>query len=111
MSDIGDRLSTGMPALATARSLLFAPGSDERKLRKALEAGADAVVADLEDAVVTAEKAHAREIVADVLAARAPCLRLVRVNAAGSPWLEATSPPWPTWASTRSCCRRRRPRR
>jgi citrate lyase subunit beta / citryl-CoA lyase len=77
-----------MPALATARSLLFAPGSDERKLRKALEAGADAVVADLEDAVVTAEKAHAREIVADVLAARAPCLRLVRVNAAGSPWLE-----------------------
>ena len=77
-----------MPALATARSLLFAPGSDERKLRKALEAGSDAVVADLEDAVVTAEKAHAREIVAEVLAARAPCLRLVRVNAAGSPWLE-----------------------
>ncbi len=26
-----------MPALATARSLLFAPGSDERKLRKALD--------------------------------------------------------------------------
>ena len=77
-----------MPALATARSLLFAPGSDERKLRKALEAGADAVVADLEDAVVPAQKAHARELVAHVLSERAPCLRLVRVNAAGSAWLE-----------------------
>ncbi|MBI4172392.1 MAG: CoA ester lyase, partial [Actinobacteria bacterium] len=33
------------------RSLLFAPGSDERKLRKALSSSADAVVADLEDAV------------------------------------------------------------
>lgn len=77
-----------MPALATARSLLFAPGSDERKLRKALEAGADAVVADLEDAVVPAQKAHARELVAHVLAERVPCLRLVRVNAAGSAWLE-----------------------
>ena len=77
-----------MPALATARSLLFAPGSDERKLRKALDAGADAVVADLEDAVVPAQKAHARELVAHVLAERVPGLRLVRVNAAGSAWLE-----------------------
>lgn len=77
-----------MPSLAAARSFLFAPGSDERKLRKALEAGADAVVADLEDAVLVAEKAHARELVADVLGAPVDCLRLVRVNAAGSPWLD-----------------------
>jgi citrate lyase subunit beta/citryl-CoA lyase len=78
-----------MPTLATARSFLFAPGSDERKLTGALDVGADAVIADLEDAVVPAEKARARALVAEVLAASTgPSLRLVRVNGAGSPWLE-----------------------
>jgi citrate lyase subunit beta/citryl-CoA lyase len=76
-----------MASLATARSFLFAPGSDERKVSRALEAGADAVIADLEDAVVEAEKPRARELVASLLAEPAPCLRLVRVNAAGGPWL------------------------
>jgi citrate lyase subunit beta/citryl-CoA lyase len=75
-----------MASLATARSFLFAPGSDERKVSRALEAGADAVIADLEDAVVEAEKPRARELVASLLAPPAPCLRLVRVNAAGGPW-------------------------
>jgi hypothetical protein len=36
--------------LPVLRSLLFAPASDEHKLRKALASGADGVVADLEDA-------------------------------------------------------------
>jgi citrate lyase beta subunit len=49
------------------RSLLFAPGSDERKLAKALASAADAVVCDLEDAVAPADKEAAREIVAGVL--------------------------------------------
>jgi len=49
--------------LAHIRSLLFAPGNDEAKLRKALEAGADAVVADLEDAVAPAAKPEARAVV------------------------------------------------
>ncbi|HEU0337090.1 MAG TPA: aldolase/citrate lyase family protein, partial [Gaiellaceae bacterium] len=75
-----------MPTLATARSFLFVPGSDEGKLGKALEAGADAVIADLEDAVVAAEKPRARALVAEVLAGDAPCLRLVRVNGAGTAW-------------------------
>lgn len=81
-------LSTGMSSLATARSFLFAPGSDERKLHKALDAGADAVIADLEDAVVPSEKERARDVVAGVLAGPARCLRLARVNAPGTPWLE-----------------------
>jgi hypothetical protein len=38
-----------MQSIASARSLLFAPGNEERKLRGALEAGADVVVADLEE--------------------------------------------------------------
>ena len=49
MSDFGKNVNL-MPLVASARSLLFAPGNEERKLRKALEAGADIVVADLEDA-------------------------------------------------------------
>jgi len=45
-----------MAHLQTARSFLFAPGSDARKLGRALACGADAVIADLEDAVVPAER-------------------------------------------------------
>lgn len=79
-----------MPSIASARSLLFAPGNEERKLRGALEAGADVVVADLEDAVPHAEKDAARELVLDVLAeARTPSVLAVRVNGHGSPSWEA----------------------
>jgi citrate lyase subunit beta/citryl-CoA lyase len=85
MSDIGNAVNF-MTTLATARSFLFAPGSDERKLRKALDSGADAVVADLEDAVTAAEKPGARDVVAETLAAPGAALRLVRVNGAGTPW-------------------------
>jgi citrate lyase subunit beta/citryl-CoA lyase len=71
------------------RSILFAPGNDERKLRRALEEPADAVIADLEDAVPAAEKAAARAIVAGVLAS-APrgAARFVRVNGVASGLLE-----------------------
>ncbi len=77
-----------MSTVATARSFLFAPGSDERKLSGALAAGADAVIADLEDAVVPEAKERARGLVGEVFAAPAGAsLRLVRVNGVGSPWL------------------------
>jgi citrate lyase beta subunit len=65
------------------RSLLFAPGGDERKLEKALASNADAVVADLEDAVLPAAKDAARTLVAGTLeATRSECARIVRVNGA-----------------------------
>src|SRR5438105_10280493 len=73
--------------LSRVRSLLFAPGSDERKLVKALASAADAVVADLEDAVAPGEKTAARGLVRDIFAAAAEeprPLRLVRVNAVGT---------------------------
>jgi len=77
-----------MPTIHTARSFLFAPGNDERKLRKALSSGADAVIADLEDAVPPAEKRAACALAVRVLAeADGDALRLVRVNAAGSEWI------------------------
>jgi citrate lyase beta subunit len=79
-----------MASLQTARSFLFAPGSEERKLVRALASGADAVVADLEDAVAPAEKAAARDLTMRLLAeARGEALRLVRVNGVGTEWHDA----------------------
>jgi len=49
------------------RIILFAPGSKERVMTKALESGADAVLLDLEDSVPLASKAEARSLVAKVI--------------------------------------------
>ncbi|WP_029031587.1 HpcH/HpaI aldolase/citrate lyase family protein [Salinarimonas rosea] len=67
------------------RSYLFVPGDSEKKLEKALGAGADALIVDLEDSVAPAEKARGRAVAAAFLARAAavegrPRL-LVRVNA------------------------------
>lgn len=56
---------------------MFAPGHDEKLLVKVFEAGADAVLIDLEDAVPPELKSRARSLVAEVAATR-PCW--VRVN-------------------------------
>lgn len=74
------RLSSTDHGLTNVRSLLFAPGDDERKLAGALASEADGVVADLEDAVAPGAKDTARETVARVRP------RIVRVNAVGTPW-------------------------
>jgi len=68
--------------LEQSRSLLFAPASDERRLGKALASAADAVVADMEDAVAPSEKAQAREVVSRLRPS------IVRVNGAGTRWFE-----------------------
>ena len=47
------------------RSLLFVPGDSERKLEKALQSGADALIIDLEDSVSAANKQAARALTAD----------------------------------------------
>ena len=67
------------------RSLLFVPADSERKIPKALAAGADAVILDLEDSVALAQKAKGRKLAAEVLNRRAPGSKLfVRVNALSS---------------------------
>ena len=69
------------------RSWLFVPGDSERKLARARESGADAVIVDLEDSVVPERKALAREMtVAFLMAPRlADCPALwVRVNPVSS---------------------------
>jgi citrate lyase subunit beta / citryl-CoA lyase len=65
------------------RSYLFAPGHNEKLLSKVFDAGADAVMLDLEDAVPPEHKAAARALVADVLANHPSW---VRVNAARTDW-------------------------
>ena len=43
------------------RSWLFVPADSERKIAKALDSAADAIIFDLEDSVAPAQKAAARE--------------------------------------------------
>jgi citrate lyase beta subunit len=71
-----------MSALASARSFLFVPASDEHKLRRALGTAADVVVADLEDAVSFDQKDGAREVVRQVLAGE-PYAGLVAIRVNG----------------------------
>lgn len=77
----------GMPEPTSAtprlrRSLLWVPGDNDKMLTKAPAVGADALILDLEDAVVPSHKAKAREIVRDALRERdfRGAERLVRIN-------------------------------
>jgi citrate lyase subunit beta/citryl-CoA lyase len=64
------------------RSYLFAPGDNAKLLGKVFNAGADAVVLDLEDAVAPERKAAARQMVADAVEQVSKLLHLyVRINA------------------------------
>jgi citrate lyase subunit beta / citryl-CoA lyase len=63
------------------RSYLFAPGHNEKLLGRVFDAGADAVMLDLEDAVPPAAKHQARAMVTQVLAGRSAW---VRINAVGT---------------------------
>ncbi|OYN99001.1 citrate lyase subunit beta/citryl-CoA lyase [Propionibacteriaceae bacterium ES.041] len=88
-------------ALGSARSLLFVPGDRPDRFDKALAAGADAVILDLEDAVAPDHKDSARDAVvawltntsaerAQRVEATSPSVPvLVRINAAGTPQHDA----------------------
>jgi citrate lyase subunit beta/citryl-CoA lyase len=67
--------------LQHARSVLFAPGDNPRKIEKALASDADAVVLDLEDAVRPQDKDAARERVRHALFERGSRSVAVRINA------------------------------
>ncbi|MGB9932276.1 HpcH/HpaI aldolase/citrate lyase family protein [Haloarcula amylolytica] len=68
------------------RSVLFSPGDDGKKLRKAAAIKADVIVYDLEDAVVPDAKPAARETVREALVDVMPAAPevCVRVNPVGS---------------------------
>ena len=69
------------------RSWLFVPGDDERKLARAPEAGADALIVDLEDAVLADRRPAARERTRAFLGAddAGGAQRWVRVNPLDTP--------------------------
>jgi citrate lyase subunit beta/citryl-CoA lyase len=70
------------------RSLLFVPGYRPERFAKAAATGADALILDLEDSVVEANKAAARSAIADLLAQPRTGTRLfVRVNPLDSPYI------------------------
>jgi citrate lyase subunit beta/citryl-CoA lyase len=64
----------------TPRSWLFAPGNSAKKIARAVASDADAVILDLEDSVVAANKPAARALVAATLAMGAPMPLWVRIN-------------------------------
>jgi citrate lyase subunit beta/citryl-CoA lyase len=70
------------------RSLLFVPGDKPDMMKKALGAGADALILDLEDSVAAPAKADGRRAVADFLAANQTQSLWVRVNPLDSPECE-----------------------
>ena len=89
-----------MAALSTGpwRSFLFAPANHARMAEKVFQAGADAAILDLEDAVAVAGKPAARADAVAALKRPRPCKGFVRVNAAETEWcfgdLEAIVGPW-----------------
>ena len=74
--------------MTVLRSLLFIPGDSEKKLGNGDRAGADALVLDLEDSVLPANKGRARGLTAEYLKARPKRARAselwVRINALDS---------------------------
>lgn len=67
------------------RSLLFVPGDRPDRMEKALAAGADALILDLEDSVAPPAKSEARRAVADFVNAYATAPLWVRINPLDSP--------------------------
>ena len=66
------------------RSWLFVPADSERKIAKALESDADALIFDLEDSVAPANKAKAREMLKELPKGSSGPQLWVRVNPIGS---------------------------
>ena len=79
------------PAVKAPFSYLFVPGNRPERFDKALGSGADAIVIDLEDAVVAGDKSLAREHIGAWLNAQSDLSErvLVRINDAGTPWFDA----------------------
>lgn len=84
-------MSAAPDTLARACSFLFVPATRPERLVKALDSGADLVIADWEDAVAPADKPAARSALAQAVTALDAARRarvLVRINAADTPWFD-----------------------
>ena len=70
--------------MSEPRSWLFVPADSERKITKALDSEADAIIFDLEDSVAPAMKAVARDVLKTLLKRSGGPQWWVRVNPLGS---------------------------
>jgi citrate lyase subunit beta/citryl-CoA lyase len=66
--------------MSQPRSWLFVPADSDKKIAKALDSAADALIFDLEDSVAPAQKARAREILKALPARSGGPLWWVRIN-------------------------------
>ena len=71
------------------RSWLFVPADSEKKIAKALDSDADAIIFDLEDSVAPAMKPVARNVLKNLLKRSGGPQWWVRVNPLGSQFLRA----------------------
>ena len=71
------------------RSWLFVPADSEKKIAKAVESDADAIIFDLEDSVVPARKADAREILKALPKRTGGPEWWVRINPLASDYIKA----------------------
>ena len=70
--------------ISEPRSWLFVPADSERKIAKALDSAADAIIFDLEDSVAPASKARARQLLKGLLPRSGGPQWWVRINPLGS---------------------------
>ncbi|MEO6224727.1 MAG: CoA ester lyase [Sphingomicrobium sp.] len=70
------------------RSWLFVPADSERKITKALDSDADAIIFDLEDSVTTAMKSVARELINNLPKRSGGPQWWVRINPLGSAFVK-----------------------
>lgn len=66
---------------------MFIPGSDEKKLSKAVSLTADILIYDLEDAVANSEKKEARKKVISHIQNHRTLNNYIRINAMSSPYM------------------------
>jgi len=70
--------------MSAPRSWLFVPADSERKISRALDSDADAIIFDLEDSVAPAMKATARDLLKNLLKRNGGPEWWVRINPLGS---------------------------
>src|SRR4051812_48338917 len=75
--------------MSNPRSWLFVPADSERKIARALESDADAIIFDLEDSVAPGQKAAARDILKQLPARSDGPQWWVPINPLGSEHIKA----------------------
>ena len=88
MHDEAHRITAEKITVTEPRSWLFVPADSERKISKALDSEADAIIFDLEDSVAPAQKGTARDILKGFVPRAGGPQWWVRINPLGSEFIK-----------------------